>query len=456
MSVIKRLLSVFYVDIHWKLLSLCCAVVLWVVGAHMIDPEGNEPFNLRLDLQNVDILARDNVVLLNEEALREKMIQVVVRGPVRELDALRPREPEFIASKFVPSVDFRAIDPALVLESDQPITLPINVSVNLYPGFEHLSIRPGYVEAVLDARETERFPVEVIHVGEVSHGFELRTIQLNNNHVNVVGARSIIQTVSHVIVQPDVTGLHEGLEMTVPIRVIDKNGIDITDSVTPSVKETTANIPVWPISEIDVVVKGVGELASGFAVAYIHSEPETIDIIALPERLEELENITIEIDLEGASSTFAQFIEITPWLPEGVRLSHGESPNIAVYVTVEPIERRNLTIQRDHVRIRGFEAIYQIIGENEPIRMVVSGPRSVIDNLDISDIELELDLRNLSIGTHYRMLNVLLPEGVSIVGTRPVFHVQIHEPAPEGASDDNGVYDYEEETEETNQGNEQD
>ena len=426
---IKRFLSIFYTDLQWKALSLFAAFLLWVVVASMIDPIGNEPFNLRLQLHNDNILLRDQIVLLNEEELRDKMIQVVVRGPMRELEVLRVREPEFIAGMFIPSIDFRTINPADVLNADEPVVLPLSISANLYPGFEQLSIRPGYVEVMLDIVTTQLFPLDVEPVGEVTPGFELRNIQLSSSHVNVTGARSKVEDIAFVGVQADVSGVDDATELVgLPIKVVNNSGEDITDWMHLSVAEVTAGVFVWPFSPLDVVVNTMGQLATGFAVAYINVEP--IDIVAPPDRQDELDYIQAEISLSGENDTFTREVDITQWLPEGVRLREGASGYVDVQVVVEPVETRVLNIPRGNIRVHGVEAIYQILGEAAPVRVAISGAASVVSQIGVGDIDLELDLRHLSVGIHDRWLSVTLPEGVNLIGSRPILQVQIHDPAP--------------------------
>jgi len=438
MIIIKKYISAFFVDFQWKLLSLFVAFLLWFLSANLNNPARNDQFHLLLQLHNVEVLARDSVVLLNEDALRETMIQIMIRGQRRELEALRARDPYFIASMIVPSIDLRAIDPTKVLGADEPIALPLDISVNLYPAFEHLSIRPGYVEVILDAMASERLPVDITVIGEVLQGYELRTIQLTNNLVTVTGARNIVSSVESVGVRLDVLGLSSSTEITVPLAVFDREGNDMTDMVQLSISETTAFIPVWKIAPVELVVNPVGQVASGFAVSQLHFEPETIEVSAHPDRLEGLEYVTVELDLGGANDSFAYSINLAEWLPDGVHLRRDETPSVTVAAVIEPIEQRFFNIPRDQIRIRGFAAIYQILGDTVPIRIGISGPRSLIEAVNYNLIDLELDLRNLSIGVHDVAISVDLPGGMTLVGTSPVLQVQIHEPAPEEPDE----YDY--------------
>ena len=425
---LKKFLSILLNDFHWKLLSLCMAFVLWFFGANMNNPYINDQFTTLLQLHDYDVMGRDNIVLLNEDEVREKMVQIVVRGRRHDLDELR--NPDVLVSSVIPSISFLAIDNAHVHAANSPVSVPLNISVNLYPGLEHLSIVPGYVSVLVDAVSSVRLPVVVNDMGDIAPGFELRGITLTNNQVTLTGARSVIETVQYVRVDVDVLGVHAVTELNVPLMVFNYDGYEITDYVHLSVTETTANVAVWPVAPVNILVETVGALAPGLAVLDVEFHPSLAELTALPARLEELEYIVAQVNLDGMDSTFTYTIEIADWLPDGVFLSNNAVENVAVHVIVEPIERRLVSVPREQVRQVGFEAIYQVIDDATHIRVDVSGPRSKISALETRQIGLELDLSGLEIGIHYRALNVDLPEGIILAGARPVLRVQIHEPAP--------------------------
>ena len=433
----KRFLSFFYTDIQWKLLSVMLAFLLWLVAANMNDPVQNRNFNIPLQYYNMEILAREGLMLVNGDALNTP-VQVGIRAHRSELDVLNATVEEQLR-RIVPSVDFRSVNTQAVLNSEGPVTMRLDISANLYAGLEHNRINPSFIEVQIDAIAIGSFPVVYDILNDVAPGFELRPIRLVNNNVTITGPRAVFATIDSVRVAVDVLGLHADAEMNgLPLVVLTRDGQDITDQLQLSVMETTATVPVWAIQATELRVRSTGNAADGFAVAAIDIEPLTIDVIGTPDNLQQLEYILVEIELYSIREDYVHNVNIEDWLPSGILLRSGENPQVDLTIKVEPIDLRVFFVPRDNVRIRGFAAIYQILSEQAFIRIDLVGPRSLINALTYADIGLELDLRNLPIGTRNVTLTVSVPEGTTMVRTAPSLLVQIHEPA--GADDDD--YDH--------------
>jgi len=426
----KKFLSFFYTDLHWKLLALALAFALWFVGSNVNNPSQTGRINVPLQLHNIEILANEGLILVNEEALREAFIQVGVRATRRELERLSGADAEEQSAMIVPSIDFRAVDIAQVLDSDGPVTVRLDVGVNLYLGYEHFSISPSFIDVQIDAIARETFPVSIDVVGEVAPGLELRPISLLNNNVTVTGSRACIASIERLSVVVNVLGIHSDTEIAnVPLMVLDHNGNDITSRVQLSVMETTAIVSVWAIDNLGVQVEARGDVAPGFALAGITFEPDFVMVVGKASLLQESDFLLAYVDITNFSQNAMQRIDISQWLPDGVYLRSGASPIIDVHVEIEPIQTRVFNIHRDDVRIFGMAAIHQILDEAALIEVRISGLRSIVMALNSSDIGLDLNLRTLQIGVHRVTLGVHAPEGTTLVGNAPTLQVQIHEPA---------------------------
>jgi len=431
----KRILAFFTTDVKWKLISLGLAFLLWVISWNFINPTENRSFELQLESHNTAILENAGLVILNQDAL-DTHIRVGVRALRQDFEVLGTIG---VRSEYIiPSVDLRAITVEDVLSNDGPVTVRLNVSVNfLTEGLEleAFGISPAFIDVIVDVRGRETHPIAINVEGEIAPGLELMPIRLANSNVTITGPRSLLADIEMVQVTVDVLGIHSETEVeNLPLKVITASGNDIADQLQLSVRETTATVPVWPIESVELRVQSTGYLAPGFTVAEIELLPNMIEIVASPDT--NIEYILLEIDLNNANETFTTEINLADRLPNGVYLPSEGIEIIEATVNVEPIERRVFNVPRDNVRIRGLQAIYQIISGNAFIRIEVAGSRGLIAELALYDIGLELDLRNLPMGVHTVVLNVSLPEGVSLIHGAPALQVQIHEPAPPDAEDD--------------------
>ncbi|MCL1844219.1 MAG: CdaR family protein [Defluviitaleaceae bacterium] len=421
----KHIFSMLFADLHWKLFALLAGSVLWFLGMNMSDPYMNDSFHPRLQLHNIEVLARDGmdgIIVLNEEELREMYVSVIVRG-------LRSEIRDLSMSRVELGVDFRAIDSHEVIFADGITSQLLRINPNLPAGFEHLSITPPYVEVYLDTADRRSFSVQTVQTGEVMPGFELQQdIHIFPENVTVSGSRTDIRDVSLVLANVDISGVHGDVSQTVQLQVLDRSGDDMTDRVQLNFPETTASVSVWQVRPTDVVVRVIGAPAVGFAVAGIDYELDTVSVVGPEESLAELEYINVEMDLANVRVNTTRTLNLLDWLPEGVYLKMGEMYELNVTARIEPIEERTFIVPRDYVRSRGVGGIYQVLNDDASIHMTLSGPRSVINGLDVTEIGLELDLRTLAIGTHTVSLIVELPDGLTLVGSAPTWLVQIHEP----------------------------
>jgi len=419
----QRILSFFTTDIKWKLICLGLAILLWLISSNFNNPTETRSFNVPLEIHNAEILTNAGIVILNQENL-DAQIRVGIRAQRWDFEALDE------ARDIRASIDLRAIPVDTVLSAEEPVTVLLSVGVNLSEELELSSISPSTIELVVDVMARESFPIRINIEGETAPGLELMPIRLINNVVTITGPRSLLSDIEEVRVNIDVLGIHAETEISnLPLYVITRSGQDILPNLLHlNVWDTGATIPVWPIETVELRVQTTGNLAPGYAVDTVVLEPGEIDIVAPPHVLADIHYILLEIDLNAANATFSEELLIT--LPDGVYLRTGEVETVNATVIVEPIERRIFNVPRDNVRIRGLQAIYQILSNNANIRVEVAGSRGQITDLTLNDIGLELDLRNLPIGIHYVVLNVSLPTGVTVFQNAPALQVQIHEPAP--------------------------
>ena len=441
MTRFKKVFSLIFDDFQWKLISLVLAALIWFVGMNMSNPPQNLSVSPRLQLANIEIMSRDNIIVLNEDALRDINVSVVVRAPRSDMDILRAAQsdPDRFSEIVEASVDFRAISTSTIRAADGYIVQSLRISPNLAHGFEHLSITPAYVDVYLDVLESRAVPVAIIQDGELPPGFVQQELTLalgNNDMVTVRGARSDIRNISQIRTYVDISGAFGDMQIPVPLVVLDRDGNDMTDRVHLSASETVANLRVYRYRSFDVVINPVGTPAHGFALSGIDFEATSVELVGRADVLDELEAIVAEVNLQGVAGTLRLMVDIEAALPPGVQLRQDEASSVEIVARIERIQEREFTIPRENVRSRGGVSLYQHVDEHVPIRINISGPQSLISALNESTMALDFDLRGLAPGVHTIPLEVELPRGLHIVGTPPSLRVQIHPPPPQGGGNE--------------------
>ena len=421
---LKKILSFFYTDIQWKLLSLVLALILWFVSTSVNNPLENRPIDRILQLHNLGVMNTEGIAVLNIDELRNITIQIGIRGPRHDIEALGLIEDMIIAS-----IDFRAINREYIYAADGPVNIGLNVSANLaqmgFVNVNHQYIRPHIVNVELDILIQQSFPIQKRVDGVVADGFELQNISLTNQDVNIEGPRSLIALIESVYTDIDITGLSDSISKPSRLIVYDYYGRDITRLFGLSVSETMADIHVLPIERIDLDVNIIGEPAQGFVVHYFYIAPLYINIVDTLAR--DIDYITIDVPITSLSENFEDIIDIQEFLPVGMRLSESESPYVRVFVYIEPIQRRVFFIPREDIAMFAHTAVYQILGAANPVRIVVEGPQSIVSLLEPSDINVSLNLIGRPIGVHRIAVSVDFPEGIYLAEPPPTLDVEIHD-----------------------------
>ncbi|MCL2404228.1 MAG: CdaR family protein [Defluviitaleaceae bacterium] len=425
---VKKILSFFYTDLQWKLISLGLAVVVWFFAMNMHDPIVNETFTNPIRFLNEHYLERDGLVLLNRDELLDVSINLGARALSSDFAGLTAEE----RASFFPFIDFRAVDHVSALASDEPHIQELSINSNLMYGFAPWFVRDASgnstVEVQLDRELRQPFPVGVEYIGQVSDGFELRSVQAVNRNVMVIGARTHVNRVAYVRVEVDLANADGDFDVPeAPLRVFDYNGVDMTSYVSLSVMETHVNVHVLPVRTVGIRIEPVGQVASGFALADLDSYYVFVDVVGAAEILAETDYITLQFDLDGLAEDDEQQLDII--LPEGLELSRSAPTETTVSVVIEPIMRRTFNVSGSEITQRGFGAFAEPIDDNVNVRVVVSGPQSLVGTMNRTDIGIEVDLINLPIGIHRVPLNANLPQGITLAEPLQALDIQVFAPA---------------------------
>jgi len=432
---VKKILSFFYTDLQWKLISLALAVVVWFFAMNMHDPPVNDTFSNPLQLVNERVLDRYNLVLLNRNELLETPFNIGVRALSSYFTNLTIEE----RADFYPFVDLSAIDTAGALEADEPVTQILSVNPNLRYGFELWFIRNAHgsasVEVHLDRLISRSFVVEPDAVGQVMDGFELRSIQAVNQNVTVSGARTHVNRVAFVGFEVDLANIDTDTDFSeVPLVVFDMFGEAMTEYVRLGyvwlgVRETTVNVQVLPVRRVGIRIEPIGQVAPDFALASMDSPVLYVDVVGAADILDETEYILLEFDLDGLTEDSERQLAIADFLPAGLELSNNAPEEITVSVVIEPISRRVLFVPGRYIITRGVGVLADPVDPVVNVRVVVSGPQSRVSAMTVHDIGIEMDLNNLPIGVHRVPLTAALPEGVSLAEPLHALYMNIHLPA---------------------------
>lgn len=424
----KTLIEWLFNDIKWKLLALVLAVLLWFVGMTVNNPTETRPFERDLILSNKDSLTRDNVVILNEKQLQGKKINIGVKATRSDLNTLNARTGNIMAS-----IDLRNIDTSWVWQSDNPVTVPVEVDVDiLLPGYERVNRIPRSVDVELDKYVQQTKTVLAYAVGEVKEGYELQGVTSLHSTVVVSGAKSLVDKVQTVRTQVNIQDADGDINRVEKLTVYDGDGNDITSTVELSAKETSVHVSVLPYKTVKLEVLVSGTPAQGFKITDVQPDPKAVDIVGTPEALASVTELWLDgINVDYVNENLTKTLDIRLSLAgTGLSLRSGQPSEAEVTVTVERWVVREFSFPVENIRTTGYSSGTSVrLLRDEPVTVAVRGSESDINRLTQDRVSVQLALFGLENGTHSVPLTVILPQGCTLANAAPVIEVLIQSAA---------------------------
>lgn len=289
-------------------------------------------------------------------------------------------------------------------------------------------IYPETVTLTFETLDSRVIPVNVTVSGDKSADMWYNVVRTNPSSISVSGAGSIVRRIAQARVATDVTGAEESYVRAEPYVLLDSAGNEVSQTMlTRSSSSITVVTDVYPTKElpistqIDEVI--TGRPAEGYAVSAVSIQPESITVAAAQELLDGISELLIEpVSVEGLSQSFTARAKIS-------LLSDFENASAEqVYVNIT-ISEKNVSEWIDDVNISfvGKDENLQLSWQQTPVRVLVTGPRSSVEELKSSGVSVTVDLTGLAAGSHSCELR--FPEdsypGVSFEPETPTITVEL-------------------------------
>jgi YbbR domain-containing protein len=174
---------------------------------------------------------------------------------------------------------------------------------------------------------------------------------------------------------------------------------------------------------LPVSVRISGKPGAGYRIAETVARPQNVAVQGPAEEVRRLVSIeTIPVDIEESRTA----------VQRRVRLSNDGKPlaivpdQVEVSITIEE-EQMTRAFDRVEVRARDFKGTYHVAPQS--VQLSLSGPKNILDKLQLSAEQVYLDLKGLSVGEHTVALTLNLPAGVKVLEQKPqLFKVRITKP----------------------------
>ena len=372
--------------------SILISFVLWITITVNQKPTMERSFsNMTVAINLQDTFAAENNMSIVGD-ISEQKFTVVVRGPNHVLSTVSADEINLYASA-------AAVDSP----GEYDLTVAATEATANSP-FEVLSITPKKVKVNFDYIETKDFTIEALAIGATaSKGLIAEAAVVSgteSNTISITGPRAKLNAIESVKAETTVNKtLSESSTFDANIVLYNTRGKSInTENLTLSTDKVKVTVPISKKKIVPVKVD-FSNTPKNFDKNSIKAKIDhaKVTIIGTPEMVNKTKSITLSpIDISTLTLNSESF-EVTPKLPEGVRLLDAIEYFIVEIDTTDYVEE---TITVSRVKYTGLSSGLKTGGTESLKNIKICGPKNVIESLKESKVYAEINLEKKKKGEH--------------------------------------------------------
>ena len=346
MNNFKKILKKLTENASLKLLSVICAVLLWMVVVSIDNPLMSLPFSpIPVTVVNADILEDGGKAFELSDASRS--VTVTVRAERSILS-------ELSRDDFVATIDMSELEGNRV---------PIEVKATKYSDkIESITSKTEYATVYTENLESAQFRIQPVTVGEVADGYAVGNISLATNVVRVKGPESVVSTIDRAEVRINVSNMNSEIHSVEKIMFYDKDGGTVNAApLTLSIEETGVTASIYKTKEIGIKAGYSGTPANGYLVSGGPAlSKSTLTVMGTSSALSDIKSVTIPSDavkIDDATENVVKTIDISKYLPTGVYVvDEEENAKVKVTVVIEPLQTITVNVLNSNITITNVPA----------------------------------------------------------------------------------------------------
>ena len=370
--------------------SIFLSFVLWMVISVNQKPIIDRTFsNIGVNINLENTFAGENKMEIIGD-ISDQKFTVLVMGQNHIVTGLSASDISLYAS-------------AATVDSPGEYKLTVSASVT-GEDYEVVSISPKTVKVTFDYIETKEFTVTALAEGATAvEGLitEPAVVSgMESNTITITGPRTVVNSIETVTAKTQVNKTLSASEtFDADIILLDKDEKEIsTENLQLSTEKVQITVPISKKKTVPVKVDFTN-VPNGFNKGSITAQIDhsTVTVIGTPETVDKITEITLSpIDISSLSKSSTSF-EVSPKLPEGVRLFESfESFNVTL--NLYGYTERTVTVSEFRYVGLGDGLKATVYGSIKNVK--ICGPSSVVNKLSASTIYAEIDLTNQKAGEH--------------------------------------------------------
>lgn len=396
-----------------KILSLIIAFLVWLIVVNADNPIMTKSFVVSdVQLLNEAYIDADGKMCMQDE--EQDPIRVTIRAERKVLDRISASDIRAVAD----------LQQAVSLDTD-PVMVPITaVCAGISP--EDIQVTPQNLSLHVEDKDTQEFVVNVTtNNTRPDRGYEVGTLSSNPEKIKITGPISLINKIDRVNAAIDVSDASEDVTEETEVTVIDKNGevFSDTDMAYLNVSKVYVTARLWEVrSDVRIRAEYSGTAAEGYEAESITTTPNVITVAGSTSALEALEeqnNIiwipADAVDISGEKSDYEEKINISDYLPEGLKLTADSSEDLFIRVNILPEGSSVCEVPTKNIIVENAPDTMQVAFDTAMIEVRVKKTSEDLEDLTENEIQASIDLEDIEEGSHELPVEIRLPEGYELV-----------------------------------------
>lgn len=371
-------------NLGMKVLSVVLAIIIWLLVTNIDNPYTTKTFtDIPVSVTNEDALLKRNKTW---DIIEGDKVSVTVKAKRSIIDKIGRS-------------DIKATADLSKLSITNAV--PINVTIDKYDDVisEKNLGNVDTLKVKLENIKEQQFPVTIETIGDVGSGYAVGTKIPTPNIVQVTGPESIVKKINEVRVTVNVDALTKSQTFSVEPVYYTEDGDKLDSSrLSCNVEQVEVAVNLLKTKKVDLKVETTGEVAKGYLLESVLLEPKSVTVAGTESQLDDLSEILVsELSIEGLKEDTEENIDITDYLPDGIKLAQ-DSPDVRVKIQVVPLDIKTITIPVKKFTIRNQDQSYRLEYLDDEVSVNIRGKQEDIKGITVEDLKPTIDLSDIKEG----------------------------------------------------------
>lgn len=391
-----------------KILAFLIAAFLWLIVVNIDDPVGDKTFsNIPVQVVHEEVITDNNNTYQIVDNTQEVNVTVTAQRSV--LDKIKAEDIQATAD---------------MKELTMRTQVPIEVTIKGYTGkYEKANANPRNLQIQIDEEAKNNFPITPTTTGTVREGYVVGELKALPEKVTLRGPKRIINSISKVTAEADVSGLSEDETLEAKLVLYDSNNnvIDQTLLANNLGKEgVSVEVNLLQVKRVPVKIDTAEiSAAEGYKLGTITVEPQEISVTGEKSVLSNVSEISIPasaLQMENLTQRTETTVDISSYLPNDVSLAEENANKVVISIPVQQPGAKTFEVSTSSIVVNNLSSNLDISYDSTvDLEIQIKGPSDVL-NVFSPAKKVSIDLKEYTEpGTYIVPVSVELPDGCSLV-----------------------------------------